>query len=122
MASGFPISSKNQLYYSLAIGCNWGDNLTPLGDNIIVIQTAEKNKRPISFNQFFRLGFITTIYQICLVTIYYTLLFYFLQGLLVVIIVFLSIFLIYILIKFGPKKQSLVIVNSFSKIKNRIIK
>ncbi|MFX1385487.1 MAG: SLC13 family permease, partial [Promethearchaeota archaeon] len=26
-------SNKNLKYYSLAIGANWGDNLTPLGDN-----------------------------------------------------------------------------------------
>ncbi|MFX1446358.1 MAG: SLC13 family permease, partial [Promethearchaeota archaeon] len=30
-------SDGNQLYYSLAIGANWGDNLTPLGDNILVV-------------------------------------------------------------------------------------
>lgn len=65
------LPNEKQLYYSLAIGANWGDNLTPLGDNILVLNLAEKNKRTISFKQFFKLGFITTFYQLCVVSVFY---------------------------------------------------
>ena len=73
-----PASSSPQLsnkyYYGLSIGANWGDNLTPLGDNILIVNLAEQNKRPIRILDFWRLGFFTTIYQLLLATLYFTLL------------------------------------------------
>ncbi len=122
MTMGLPLGTGNQLYYGLAIGANWGDNLTPLGDNIIVIQIAEKNKRPISFLKFFKLGLITTIYQLSIVTIYYTLIFEFLQGLIILMAISFIVLPLYIFLKFGPKKSSKKLRTVLSAAKNYIIK
>ncbi len=59
--------------YALAIGSNWGDNLTPMGDNLIVVALAEKGKRPIHTREFFKLGFITTNLQLFIITVIYSL-------------------------------------------------
>lgn len=104
ISNNFPSSIGNQFYYSLAIGANWGDNLTPLGDNVLVVQLSEQNKRPISFKQFFKLGFLTTIYQLIIVSIYYTLVFRFSTGIIIVIVIIISIIMIYVLHRFGSKK------------------
>lgn len=104
ITGNFPASIGDKFYYSLAIGANWGDNLTPLGDNILVVQLAEANKRPISFKQFFKIGFITTLYQIILVSIYYTLIFNPIMGILIVLTICFSLIITYLLNKIGPKK------------------
>ena len=122
MASGFPESNQNQLYYGLAIGANWGDNLTPLGDNIFVIQTAEKHKRPISFKKFFKLGFFTTIYQLFIVSIYYTLVFYIFQGILLIGIISITLITFSLILKYGPKSVSKKAKKIVLSLKNYIIK
>ncbi|NHJ25945.1 MAG: hypothetical protein EAX89_15315 [Candidatus Lokiarchaeota archaeon] len=121
IAGNFSADIKNQFYYSLAIGANWGDNLTPLGDNVLVVQLADANKRPISFKLFFKIGFVTTLYQIVLVSIYYTLIFNTTMGILIVLIIFFSLLTIYLLNKLGPKKARNGIgksINRFRKIFN----
>jgi len=115
----YPSAFKNQFYYSLAIGANWGDNLTPLGDNILVIQIAEQNKRPISFKQFFKIGFITTLYQLIIISIYFTLIFRFSIGIIIVLTIILTFAIIFILNKVGPKKLKIIIekiINRFRHI------
>lgn len=121
-----PIIAEGELgdikYYSLAIGANWGDNLTPLGDNILVMNIAEQNKRPITFKQFFKLGFTTTVYQLFLVTIIFISMQELILGLLIVIIIILSIGGIFITYKKGPKVLSLKINKYVDKFRNKIIK
>jgi len=114
----YPSSIGDQFYYTLTIGANWGDNLTPLGDNILVVQLAEANKRPISFKQFFKIGFITTLYQITIVSIYYTLVFNFPIGILIVIFILFIVILFFILTRIGNKKIKQVIENTANKIRN----
>ena len=108
----------NQFYYSLAIGANWGDNLTPLGDNILVVQLAEANKRPISFKQFFKIGFITTLYQLAIVSVYYTLIFNFPVGIFIVILLIVLILAFFILKRLGSKKIKQTIEKTANKIRN----
>ena len=103
ISGNFPANVGQQFYYSLAIGANWGDNLTPMGDNILVVQISENNKRPISFRQFFKIGFFTTIYQLILVSIYYTLIFNFSMGIIIVLFILVCLIIIYLLNKIGPK-------------------
>nr|MDO8086008.1 SLC13 family permease [Candidatus Sigynarchaeum springense] len=61
--------------YALAFGANWGDNLTPMGDNVLVMNIAKQYKKPISTKDFSRLGFITTNIQLFIATIYFSFLF-----------------------------------------------
>ena len=114
--------NKNLKYYSLAIGANWGDNLTPLGDNILVINLAEQHKRPIRMRQFFKLGFITTVYQLAIVSIIFILIFRFFLGIMIVFIILFVILVIYLLHKIGPMKIRQIIDNFANKIRNFIIK
>ncbi|TFG22933.1 MAG: hypothetical protein EU533_03700 [Promethearchaeota archaeon] len=68
---GYTEMNRKLAFYSLAIGANWGDNFTPMGDNILVMNIASKNKRPIRMREFWRIGFIATFFQLCIVTIFY---------------------------------------------------
>ncbi|MFX1517697.1 MAG: SLC13 family permease [Promethearchaeota archaeon] len=100
--SGSNSSLKNRYFYSLAIGANWGDNLTPLGDNILVLNIAKENNRPISIVAFWKLGFVATIYQLLIATMYFLLIYHFIVGLIVISIIGTLITLILILRKLGP--------------------
>ncbi len=73
MNQGFTGDIQKMGSYALAIGGNWGDNLTPMGDNLIVVALAEKGKRPIRTKEFFKLGFITTNLQLFIITVIYSL-------------------------------------------------
>lgn len=114
--------NRKQIFYSLAFGANWGDNLTPLGDNILVINIAEQNKRPISFKSFFKLGFITTNYQLLIISIYYCLIFYTLIGIIILGIVGSILIVIYCLNKYGSKKIKSHIYTFSNKLRRIITK
>ncbi|TFG28002.1 MAG: hypothetical protein EU532_06230 [Promethearchaeota archaeon] len=114
--------TKNLTYYSLAIGANWGDNLTPLGDNILVVNIAEQHKRPISFKKFFKLGFITTVYQLSIVSVIFILMFQFAFGIILILSIFFCIAIIYLLYKGNPKTVGLKIDKLVNKIRNLIIR
>lgn len=102
---------KDQSFYSLAIGANWGDNLTPLGDNILVLNLAEQNKRPISFKQFLKLGFITTCYQLAIVSLIYVFVFKLILGLLIVMIMVSIAITIFLIMKLSDKfKLKLIMI------------
>lgn len=122
MTEGNSESFKKLAFYSLAIGANWGDNLTPLGDNILVLNISEQNKRPISFKLFFKLGFITTIYQLSIITIIYILIFELLLGAIIILILFLLFIFLYLLYIYGPKTITIKIDGFITKFRNTIIK
>ncbi len=103
MAQG-SILSSHQYFYSLAIGANWGDNLTPLGDNILVIQLAKKNKRPIAVMDFWKLGFVATIIQLTCATVYLLLVLKPLMGVTMVLIILTVLTIFIILNKYSTSK------------------
>ena len=115
-------NNRNLMFYSLAIGANWGDNLTPLGDNILVANIAEQNKRPISIKQFFKLGFVTTVFQLAIATLIFVLIFQFFLGLIITIFVILIIGFINLIKRFGPKKLKIKMDKIITKIRYKIIK
>jgi Na+/H+ antiporter NhaD/arsenite permease-like protein len=95
--SNVNIETGDKYFYGLSVGANWGDNLTPLGDNILVVNISEQNKRPIRIFDFWRLGFVTTIYQLLIATLYFIILFEISLGIILiglVVIFFLSIWLL----------------------------
>lgn len=101
------ISSNNPslakgYFYSLAIGANWGDNLTPLGDNILVLNIARENNRPINILTFWKLGFVATIYQLLFATLYFILIFHLILGLTLIGITGILMILIFILRQLAP--------------------
>ena len=116
MAGSVPLINRNNIFYSLTIGANWGDNLTPLGDNILVVNIAEQNKRPISFKSFFKLGFVTTNYQLILISLYYTVVFNMILGLIILGTLIFIIVIVFILHKFGPK----IVISQINKFTKKI--
>ena len=101
--ASFPTVNQDMAYYSLSIGANWGDNLTPMGDNILVMNIAEKNKRPIRMREFWRIGFITTLIQLIFATVYFTLLTNVLIGI-ILLIISASLFFIFSLLFINKRK------------------
>ncbi|MFX0103231.1 MAG: SLC13 family permease [Candidatus Hodarchaeota archaeon] len=92
---GFNFTDSRFSYYCLAIGANWGDNLTPMGDNILVMNIAEQNNRPLRFKDFLILGFVTTSIQLFAVTIYISLIYKTIVGLVMIVGTALVIFAFY---------------------------
>ncbi len=76
--SGIPESLSHGIFASLVYGANIGDNLTPMGDNILTFQILEDYNMKISVKQFFKIGFISTIVQLIGISIYIVLKFNFL--------------------------------------------
>ena len=122
MSKNVSPTNRNQLYYSLAIGANWGDNLTPLGDNILVINLAEQNKRPISFKLFFKLGFFTTIYQLAIVSLIFILLFNLYLGISIIVPILFLIIIFYVIKKSAGKRIGLKIDKIINKFREVVIK
>jgi Na+/H+ antiporter NhaD/arsenite permease-like protein len=117
---GYPTNYQKLALYSLAFGANWGDNFTPMGDNILVMNIAKKNKRPIRIKEFWKIGFISTFYQLSLVTIFYGFLLNWIFGLFA-LVGFIFIFGMYALMKLQPqilKKNKMKIKNWRLKRKN----
>ncbi|NHI91301.1 MAG: hypothetical protein EAX96_02275 [Candidatus Lokiarchaeota archaeon] len=96
MTLKLPSNHVKTAFYSLAYGANLGDNLTPLGDNVIVMNIAEQNERPISFSEFLKLGFTATIIQLCAISLYYTLMMETYLGLIILSFVLLIISLFFL--------------------------
>ncbi|MHA1377507.1 MAG: SLC13 family permease [Candidatus Helarchaeota archaeon] len=67
---GFSIPQTQISYFSLGLGANLGDNLTPMGDNILVMNLAADNKIKIKFKDFFKIGFFSTIIQLLCASFY----------------------------------------------------
>jgi hypothetical protein len=111
--------NHNRYFYSLSIGANWGDNLTPLGDNILVLNIAKDNNRPISIKTFWK--FITTLYQLVLATLFFILLLNFYLGILILMVLGVIIGSIIFLIKKGPFKIQSGIDKVIFDIRNLII-
>ena len=109
------LSAKNY-YYGLSFGANWGDNLAPLGDNILVLNIAEQNKRPINIIEFWKIGFITSIYQLTLASIYFILIFDFISGLLIIFI-----FCIILLVFFTILLRTNTLIGFKNKFRNLIV-
>jgi len=119
--SGNNSSLTKRFFFSLSIGANWGDNLTPLGDNILVLNIARENNRPISILTFWKLGFIATVYQLFLATLYFTLIYRFTLGLVIIGVIGILTILILILQKIGPYKIQLGVNKAFLQLRNFII-
>ncbi|MFX1357372.1 MAG: SLC13 family permease [Promethearchaeota archaeon] len=117
------IKNINQPFYSLSLGANWGDNLTPMGDNILVANIAEQNKRPISMKQFFKLGFFTTNFQLLIVSIYYIIIYQFILGIIIFLIILFIISSFYLIQKLSSKRGKVSKIDKIiTTIRNLIIK
>ena len=67
---GFSTFNHKISYLALGTGSNLGDNLTPMGDNILVMDVAGQHGITLKFKDFFKIGFFTTIIQILCTSMY----------------------------------------------------
>ncbi len=61
---GFTNHQYKLSYFALGVGSNLGDNLTPMGDNILVMNLSEQHGAKLNFKDFFKIGFLTTVIQL----------------------------------------------------------
>ncbi|MHA1229850.1 MAG: SLC13 family permease [Candidatus Helarchaeota archaeon] len=112
LLSGFDQTSKYMVFSTLVYGANLGDNLTPMGDNILVMKIVENYGKRIQFNQFFRFGFASTLIQLIVVTVYILMKineYFFIFGFIILIlIVFIMLFYYYRVEIFKNFKSSLI--------------
>jgi len=113
--------NPNQNYYALSFGANWGDNLTPMGDNILVMNIAEQHKRPIKMKAFWKLGFTTTIVQLILVTIYFTVIYYLIIGISIILTIIILLGTVFIFSKYGNEQTKRIIEKTFAKFRTKVI-
>ena len=121
MAGNTSSLTSRRYFYSLSLGANWGDNLTPLGDNILVLNIAKENNRPISIKTFWKIGFVTTIYQLLLATLFFTLIYHITLGILIIIVMGIIVGIFVILVKKGPFKIQSRIDKGIFRFRNFII-
>jgi Na+/H+ antiporter NhaD/arsenite permease-like protein len=62
---------KTLVYGGMVYGINWGDNLTPFGDTLILLNVAEQNKTKISMLEIFKMSFPLTIFQLSMISIFF---------------------------------------------------
>ena len=117
------MSSNHNYFYALSIGANWGDNLTPLGDNILVLNIAEQNKRPIKVKTFWKIGFTTTIIQLILGSLYFTLFSgnSFLIGIIILSAILLIVGIVFIFSKYGNEQIKSYLNKSVNMFRSLII-
>ncbi|MCE7739904.1 MAG: hypothetical protein KAU62_00315 [Candidatus Heimdallarchaeota archaeon] len=120
---GMMSSGNNSYYYALAFGANWGDNLTPLGDNVLVFNLAEQHNRPIKIKTFWKLGFATTIIQLIFVSIYFTFLSKqtYLIGLILLTFIIASVGIVFIFSKYGNNQIKSYLNKRINKFRSLII-
>ncbi len=113
--------NPNQNYYALSFGSNWGDNLTPMGDNILVMNIAEQHKRPIKMKAFWKLGFTTTIVQLILVTLFFTVIYYLVIGITIILTIIILLGTVFIFSKYGNEQTKKIIDKTITKFRTKVI-
>ncbi len=73
LSSSYSHADQIRIFSAMACGVVWGDNLSPFGDTLLVLNVAEQNKEPFKLIDFFKLGFPITIIQLFTVTVIYCL-------------------------------------------------
>lgn len=73
MTQGFSAGATHFTYYALNWGINFGDNMTPFGDTIIVFNLAKKYEHPITFKSYFQYGLTTAFFNLIIISIYISL-------------------------------------------------
>jgi Na+/H+ antiporter NhaD/arsenite permease-like protein len=61
------------LFFAIAAGTNIGGNITPIGSpsNVIIFGIAEKDKKPIGYGEFIKVGLLYTLVNITITLIYF---------------------------------------------------
>ena len=73
ISSDYSYDEKVLIYSGMVYGINWGDNLSPFGDTLFIGTLAEENKVPFKLKEFFKVGFVTSLFQLCVISIIFAL-------------------------------------------------
>jgi Na+/H+ antiporter NhaD/arsenite permease-like protein len=71
LTAGFNLRGTIFVNSGILYGINWGDNLSPFGDTLVLIGLAEQNKVKISMTEMFKATFPITIFQLSMITIFF---------------------------------------------------
>ncbi|MEX2683019.1 MAG: SLC13 family permease [Candidatus Sigynarchaeota archaeon] len=63
--------ASRSVYSALAFSTVLGDNLTAMGDNMVVVSLSKQHNRPVTPREIMRLGFTTVQFQFALLSIYF---------------------------------------------------
>jgi Na+/H+ antiporter NhaD/arsenite permease-like protein len=97
---GYNSEDRIFIYSGMCYGLIWGDNLTPFGDTIILMNVAEQNKTHIKPLDFIKVSLPVTIFQLCVVSIIYTLIIRLYIGLILLAITIGIIIFIFLLMRY----------------------
>ncbi|TFF88428.1 MAG: hypothetical protein EU549_03020 [Promethearchaeota archaeon] len=70
ITNGFSVSDKNIVFAGFTYGVNLGDNLTPMGDNILVMKIVENYGKKLTSKEFIKIGFLSSNIQLIAITLY----------------------------------------------------
>ena len=73
ISGDYSYDEKVLIYSGMIYGINWGDNLSPFGDTLFIGAIAEENKVPFKLKEFFKIGFVTSLFQLCVISIIFAL-------------------------------------------------
>ncbi len=89
----------------MGVGITWGDNLTPFGDTILVLNIAKTHGVDIDTAELFRINSPITFFQLLAISVLFILIFDILQGLIVIAVIAVIIVLIASLLKANKRKK-----------------
>lgn len=92
---GFNAPDKVLVFGGMLYGINLGDNLTPFGDFVILMDLANKNGCRVKATPFFKIGFPIAIFHLCVITIIFSLLINIIIGLILLCIAVGIVFIIF---------------------------
>ena len=78
---GYSAHDEITVFSGMLYGINLGDNLTPFGDFVILMDLANKNGCRLKATPFFKIAFPIAIFHLCIVTIIFSLLINVTRGL-----------------------------------------
>ena len=102
---GQPHTLVNSSYYSLAFGTALGDNLTPLGDTVIIKNISEQHGYEFSMGKYFKLGLKIGVIHLIAVSIYFTFFFNSTIGLIIILCIAIVISLTILLQYLNKRKK-----------------
>jgi len=112
MTAGFPAAAIPTIYSGMVYGINMGDNFTPFGDTLLVINTCEANKVHLAPKTFFKVAFKTTCFQFGVLSLIFCIILNPILRILILSIVFTCLIIFFI-------KKKEIILNLILNFKNK---
>lgn len=100
LTTTFSQTNKTYIYGGVIFGINWGNNLTPFGETMLLMNIAQQNKCTVKLISYFKIAFPLTILQLSAISIIFALILEPLLGILLVGIAIGIVFLAFIYLRY----------------------